>query len=272
MEIFSSYSGSDFLAFYAVMLATCVAAGIWLPAVLRPSGRKGRVEDLEETAVLSGGAERHVTAVLSQLFAQGALDSGANHELRVVRTQVQGGDAERAVLNKVGGFKLSEAKSSLKGHADAVERRLIRRGLMMDADERTRLRIIAVAPYLALFGIGLYRQQAGDALGEPTGFLIGLLCLTFVFALIRLVKMNPRTVAGNAVIRDLENQASRMKRAPQASEAGYAVALFGTGVLVGTPWEPVHAMRQAGSGDSGTGGDSDGGGGGCGGGCGGCGG
>ena len=64
-----------------------------------------------------------------------------------------------------------------------------------------------------------------------------------------------------------------MKRAPQASEAGYAVAIFGTGVLVGTPWEPLHAIQRSG-GDTGTGGGGDGGGcgSGCGGGCGGCGG
>jgi uncharacterized membrane protein YgcG len=58
-----------------------------------------------------------------------------------------------------------------------------------------------------------------------------------------------------------------------ADEAAMAVALFGTAVLVGTPWQPVHAMRQQqGSGDAGGSGGSDSGGGDGGGGCGGCGG
>jgi hypothetical protein len=49
-----------------------------------------------------------------------------------------------------------------------------------------------------------------------------------------------------------------------------AVALFGTGVLVGTPWEPVHALKQKDGDGGGADGSSDGGSG-CGG-CGGCGG
>ena len=98
--------------------------------------------------------------------------------------------------------------------------------------------------------------------------------VTAIFAAIRHSNTNPRTVAGTLLMREIEEQGSRMKRAPQAQEVGYAVAIFGTSILVGTPWEPVHAARQTASGDagsSGDGGDSDGGGG-CGGGCGGCGG
>lgn len=273
MDIFTSYTGPDFLLFYAVMLATCVGLGLWIPAWLRPEGRKGAVEDMEEVAVLVGGADQHAVAVLSDLFAQGTLTEIRKGELAVARTGLNVGDAGRAVLAKVGAFKLSEVKTTLKTHAERVEARLVRRGLMIAPGERWQLRWLSVLPYIALFVIGLYRQQAGDALGEPTGFLIGLLVLTVFFALFRMAKMNVRTRAGNLLVRELEDQGSALRRAPQASEAGYAVAIFGTGVLVGTPWEPVHAMRQTGSGDAGSsGGDGDGDGGGCGGGCGGCGG
>lgn len=274
MEIFASWTGPDFLAFYAVMLATCVFLGLWIPANLREPGRRGSVEDMEEVAVLSGGQERHAAAILADLFTRGVLTEGDKGKLRVARTGIEAGEAERAVLVKVGDFKLSEAKDSLDTHARRVEARLIRRGLMMDAGERRKLALLSILPYLALLVIGLYRQQAGSAAGEPTGFLVGLMIVTAIFAAIRYSNTNPRTVAGNLLMREIEDQGSRMKRAPQAKEAGYAVAIFGTGVLVGTPWEPVHAARQAGSGDSGSsddGGDSDGGGG-CGGGCGGCGG
>ena len=123
--------------------------------------------------------------------------------------------------------------------------------------------------FIVLFAIGLYRQRAGEALGEPTGILVALLVVTLVLALWRGFTGNPRTIAGNEIVRTLEQNGSRLKRAPQANEAGYAVAIFGTGVLVGTPWEPVHAARQAGAGGDGgayAGGDGDGGDGGCGGG------
>jgi hypothetical protein len=93
---------------------------------------------------------------------------------------------------------------------------------------------------------------------------------------IRFAKFDGRTVAGITAVMQMREKSSRLRRAPQAGEAGIAVALFGTGILVGTPWEPVHAMRQQGSGDgSGGGGGSDSssdGGGDGGGGCGGCGG
>ncbi|MEO1221651.1 MAG: TIGR04222 domain-containing membrane protein [Pseudomonadota bacterium] len=276
MEFFSSYSGSDFLIFYGVMLATCIAAGLWIPANLRPQGKRSEVEDMEEVAVLTGGADRLSVAVLSSLFAKGALASGEKRKLRVASSNGAEGDAERAVLAKVGDFSPSEAQKSIAAQAQRVEARLIRRGLLMDSSERMRLRLLSTLPYALLFLIGLYRQQAGEALGEPTGILVMLLIATFVFGLIRFATGTKRTIAGQEVVKTMEDNGSRLKRAPQANEAGFAVALFGTAVLVGTPWEPVHAARQAGSGgDAGHGGDSDsgdGGGGGCGGGCGGCGG
>lgn len=266
MEFFSSYSGSDFLVFYLLMLLTCVAAGIWIPANLRPEGKRGEVKSLDEIAVLSGGADRLSVAVLSLLFAKGLLREGAKGKLNVRRRDEAQNEAERAVLAKVGDFSPAEAKKSINAEAQRVEAELVRRGLLMDSSERLKLRFLSTLPYALLFLIGIYRQQAGEAQGEPTGFLVALLVVTFVFGLIRFFTGTKRTVAGQAVMRKLEEESSRLKRAPQANEAGFAVALFGTGVLVGTPWEPVHAARQAGTGgDGGYGGDGGDGGSGCGG-------
>ncbi|KEO91686.1 hypothetical protein EH31_03165 [Erythrobacter longus] len=279
MEIFSSYSGAGFLGFYALMLATCVAAGFWIPANLRPLGKRSEVEDLEEVAVLNGGADRLNLAVLSSLFAKGALTSGNSKKLFSTDKDQAESEAERAVLSKVGGFSLADAKRTLLEQAAQVEQRLIQRGLMMSEQERLRLKIFSTLPFAVLFVIGLYRQQAGAALGEPTGILIALLIVTFVLGLIRFFTGTKRTIAGQEVVMELEESKSRLRRAPQANEAGFAVALFGTGVLVGTPWEAVHAARAASAGGGAGGvyggddGGSDGGGGGCGGGgCGGCGG
>lgn len=275
MEIFGSYTGSDFLVFYLVMLVTCVVAGVWIQATLRPEGRYGDVDDLEEIAVLNGGADRLNVAVLSSLFAKKGLTSGGSKKLFVANRDAADSEAERAVAAKVGGFSLAEARKSLNVQAERVEARLIGRGLLMDTGERTRLRFLSALPYAVLFVIGIYRQQAGEALGEPTGLLIVLLIVTFVFGLIRFFTGTKRTIAGQKVLKKLEEESSRLKRAPQANEAGFAVALSGTGVLVGTPWEAVHAARAAASGGSGAGsgcGNDGGGASGCGGGCGGCGG
>lgn len=272
MEIFGSYTGSDFLVFYAIMLGTAILAGVWIPANLRPAGRKGRAETMEEAALLAGGSDRHTLAVLAELHAEGALAASEKARLRVVRDRPGSGPAHRAVLAKVGDFTLNEAHRSLRGPAGTIAARLKRRGLFMSDAQALQLRLLSILPYALLFAIGLYRQQAGAALGEPTGLLILLLIVTAVCALLRFFRFSPRTLEGNRALRALEQRSERLRRAPNASEAGFAVGLFGTAVLVGTPWESVHAMRQAANGgDSGAGSDSDGGSG-CGGGCGGCGG
>ncbi len=271
MEIFSSYTGSDFLFFYAVMLVTCVFAGLWIPANLRDPGERGEVTKPEEMAVLAGGQSRHLQAVVVDLMARGALAEGTKGKLRVERPEVDTGSAGRALLRRQGEFDLRQVAGTSRADATDIERKLIQRGLLMDVGNRMRLRGLSVLPYIALLGLGFYRLQAGEALGEPTGFLAVLLALTALFAAIRVIKTNPRTMGGNETLRDAETRAARMRSAPTANEAGYAVAIFGTGVLVGTPWESVHAMRQGGSGGDGSSSDGDGGGG-CGGGCGGCGG
>ena len=275
MEIFGTYTGPDFLALYGILLTTCVIAGLWIPANLRPEGRRAGIEDMEEVAILAGGFERHAMAVSSDLMARDALTPGSKKRLRVSNAAVDTGLAGRAVLNEIGDLKLSHLKLATLFEGKKIEADLQRRGLLMDEGDQWKLRWLSVSPYLALIALGLYRFFAGRAEGEATGFLLVMLIVTAVFAVVRFARLNKRTKAGNEVLRDLEQKASRLRRAPVANEAGFAVALFGTAVLVGTPWEQVHAMRNAGAGggDGGVGGDDGGdGGGGCGGGCGGCGG
>jgi uncharacterized protein (TIGR04222 family) len=167
----------------------------------------------------------------------------------------------------------AEAKKAIAVHSERTSGRLQRTGLLLRSEEYSRLRWLSVAPFAALLMLGLYRERAGSALGEPTGFLVILMVLTLAFAIIRFTWFDPRTQAGIAAVRELRSKNGRLPRAPRAEEAAMAVALFGTGVLVGTPWEPVHAMRKQ-DGDGGSSGDSGSsdGGSGCGGGCGGCGG
>jgi uncharacterized protein (TIGR04222 family) len=272
MQLFETWTGADFLAFYAVMLATCAGLGLWLPAILRPPGRGGRVEDPEELALLSGGAQRHALAVLADLYVQGAIDKATGAKVAVTRQDVSASAAGSAVLRKVGAFSLSEAVRSLRDHAQAIEARLIRRGLLLEPGEKRRLGLIAIAPYGALFLLGFYRERAGSALGEPTGFLIVLMTVTALAAAIRFATIHPRTQGGEEVLKDWRRRSSRLKRAPQGGEVSLAVGPFGTAILAGTPYAHVHAMRQSASGsDSGSDSGGDGGGG-CGGGCGGCGG
>lgn len=276
MQLFSSWTGSDFLLFYIILLGISALAAWWIPANLRDPGRRGGALEVEDVAVLAGGPERHADSVLTDLYAQGALVEADSGRLMPLPVTFSVSAAGKAVLAQGEPFKPSEARALLAVHADRIAARLRREGLLLRPEESARLRWLSIAPFALLFLIGLYRQRAGSAIGEPTGFLMILLGLTVAFALIRFAKTDPRTQAGIAAVRDSHAKASRLKRAPQPGEAALAVALFGTAVLVGTPWEPVHAARQHGDGGSGSSDSSDSGGdggGGCGGGgCGGCGG
>jgi len=271
MEIgFSSYDGADFLWFYSALIAACVVAGLWIPAFLRPDGKLAGVEDSELLAYLAGGQPRFVESVVASLFGRRDLRVEKKKIIKSVNARGQT-QAEQALLSGVGDLSWSAAKRTLDRHADAADRELVTRGLLMPPDERWSFRLIPVLPYFFLLLLGAFRWQAGTALGEPVGYLTMMMMLVAVFAFVRIVRFNPRTRAGDDVLDQAQESAQRLRSATTPGEAGLAVGLFGTAVLVGTPFAPLHAMRQQSSGDAG-GSDGGCGGGGCGGGCGGCGG
>jgi len=276
MELFSSWTGSDFLLFYSVLLAFALAGAWWMTALLREPGRRGSLDDSESIALLAGGQSRLADSVLAELYVQGALAEGEKGKLLFAGSNAPVSEAGRMLQAAGEPLSLADARQALGTHADRIAARLQRAGLLMRDSDFTRLRWLSVTPFAALLLLGLYRQRAGDALGEPTGFLVILMIVTAILAAVRFFTVDPRTTAGIEAVRDLRARKDRYARAPEPDEAAMAVALFGTGVLVGTPWEPVHAMRRqegdAGSSGGDSGGDGDGGSGCGGGGCGGCGG
>ncbi|WP_379921125.1 TIGR04222 domain-containing membrane protein [Erythrobacter sp. R86502] len=272
MQLFSSWTGGDFLLFYIMLLALSVAAAWWLPAFLREPGRRGESDDIESIALLAGGRQRMTDSLLADLYVRGGLAPLDAGKLVVAEPNLSASPAGQALLSIASPLTLPDARRAIQAHSDRVAARLRRAGLLLRPEEHARIRWISVAPLAALFFVGVYRQRAGSALGEPTGFLVILLAMTAVLAVIRFVVTDPRTAAGVAAVKDLRARSQRFSRAPRSDEVAMAVALFGTGVLVGTPWEPVHAMRQPGNDGGGADGDSGGGSGCGGGGCGGCGG
>jgi uncharacterized membrane protein YgcG len=108
------------------------------------------------------------------------------------------------------------------------------------------------------------------------GFLTALLIVTAFVALIRFAKLDAATRSGRRALGEVRREAARLRSAPVRDEAGMAVALFGTTVLVGSALSDFHDLRMKGASsgeDGGSSGGDSGGDGGCGGGgCGGCGG
>ncbi|WP_338244403.1 TIGR04222 domain-containing membrane protein [Aurantiacibacter hainanensis] len=273
MEIgFSSYSGGDFLWFFGFLIAAAVVAGFWIPGALRPEGRLSQVNDAEKLAYLAGGRTRFGESVLANLFARGDLRTRKKTIIKSTHPQPET-EAERAVLRVPGDFRWSDARKALDAHARDIDRDLAARGLLIAPDERLKFRLLPVLPYAVLLVIGTFRLQAGAAQGEPVGYLTLMLIAVTVLGFVRLAKFNPRTQAGDEALAEAQDHSSRLRSAPTRAETGMAVGLFGTAVLVGTPFESLHAMRQQGGGGyADGGGDGDGGGGCGGGGCGGCGG
>lgn len=255
MELFSSWTGSDFLLFYTVLLALGAVAAWWIPAHLRGSGRSADALDSEDIAVLVGGSERFADSLLADLYVRGGLREAGRGKLAVIQPGLLASPAGKALLAHDAPISLKEARDLLAVHADRVAARLRRGGLLLRPDELNRLRWLSIAPLAALLLLGLYRERAGAALGEPTGYLVILMVVTLALAIWRFFASDPRTRAGLAAIAEERARAARAARAPQPDEVALAVALFGTGVLVGTPWEPLHALRQH-SGSVESGGDS----------------
>ncbi|HSF12877.1 MAG TPA: TIGR04222 domain-containing membrane protein [Erythrobacter sp.] len=274
MQLFSSWTGSDFLLFYTALLGFSAVAAWWIPAQLRAPGRLGESPDAEDVALLAGGHKAHTDSVIADLFARGGISDVNDRKMQVVQASLPASPAGRALLAASQPFTRSEADSILAIHANRIAARLRREGLMLHPEDLGRLRWLSITPFVALFLLGLYRQRAGAAEGEATGFLVILMVLTIGLTVFRFARFDERTTAGVSAIARLKTRHARLARAPLSEEVGMAVALFGTGVLVGTPWEPVHALKLKDGSDGGGGGsgDSDGGGDGGGGGCGGCGG
>lgn len=273
MELFGSYTGWDFLLFYAGLMVAAAVASLWIPGWLRAEGRFSGALDSEETALLAGGRKRLAQMALADLYAAGALTHGGPGKLAVALHDVQTHVTGKQILRGGGIFDLSEALKRVADRADDLESSLVTRGLLLDKGARLTLKFLSVLPFLVLLALGWYRKQAGEALGEPTGFLVGLLLVTVILVFVRFATLSPLTRAGEDVLERQRARNERLRSAPTGGEAGLAVALFGTGVLVGTPFEAVHALRPQSSGDAGGSGDSGCGSSGCGGGgCGGCGG
>ena len=78
IEGFSTYSGSDFLLFYALLVVAAIVAGVWVPTLLRADGAERSVQDRYEAAFLAGGGKRVAETALAQLLAEDALHHPAN--------------------------------------------------------------------------------------------------------------------------------------------------------------------------------------------------
>ncbi|RKN34480.1 TIGR04222 domain-containing membrane protein [Micromonospora musae] len=291
-------SGPTFLRFYLAAAAVLVAVAVLHRIRLRTVGREGGRNPLDpqQAAYLNGGDTLTVHAALAGLRAVGAIDVGANHQLKATGPLPAGATPlDRAVHHAAG----QRARVRELRRDQWVDRALTdlragleQRGLLLSSARRTTARRASFALF-ALIAIGVVRTFVGLSDSRPVGYLfLSLLPLFVVFLFLSRVPRVSR--AGRQALRDLRRQHAHLAPSSAPAYATYGavgaatgVALFGAASL----WaldpgfaEGAEIPRQAISdggvgasgGDSGSGGDggscgggSCGGGGGCGGGCGG---
>lgn len=263
-------TGGPFLQLYGTLFAIAIVAGFLIPRWLRIEGRRSGLNRTDDIAYLAGGPVRFMDAVVTRLLAARAMAMAGGKIFFVERRDFDASAAERSVLTLPAPIRWPEIEKTLKPYGEPVENRLISSGLLIDRRETLQLRFWQTLPYLLLLPFGTIKWMVGDARGKPVGYLTAFLVVTLIFAIIRWFAVDRRTRAGVEVLNEAKARSERLKRAPTSNEADMAVALFGTAVLVGSGWSEFHTLRNAGSGDGGSGGSADGG---CGGGgCGGCGG
>lgn len=284
--------GPQFLLLYPCLLAGAVAMTVMLRWVSRSPSEGPDLEILNldpyEVAYLMGGEDSAVDTALASLVQRGAVT--VNPAARTIHAEstmtLPRGlhPLERAVapdpVAKEFGRTIATARQAAKPALEAIRIRLNMLGLLMNHEPVWGAPLLRTLPILAVLLLGLAKIQVGLSRDKPITFLIGL-CLVTMLIEIGFVFVRPHQSRwGDHVLKRLRRQnaalqltGSRRAADLMGHDLAMAVALFGTGILVGGPLNDLRAALapppSVGGGDA-YGGDCGGGGGGSG--CGGCGG
>lgn len=237
-------SGQGFITVYLVLLLGALAMGWVLPVWLRPDGRVQNLQNPFELACLAGGATRYAETLVVGLMQAGHLrlrEEGGFEPLHPVAGQ---SGAEVIVLGLPAGTDWATLVSSLWSAASWVELRLIARGLWVSRAEWWQIRGWASLPYLLVLLFGSIRWEVGLLHRQPVPLLGWLLWLTLLAGLLRFATIDRKTRAGTAVLAQARAQADPLRQDRRLEQAPMAVALFGTAVLAGTPYEVLDRLRS----------------------------
>ncbi len=288
---------TDFLVTLGLSLVAAVCVGRVIRSTMRTPNATPEDEDLqlnwEQTAYLGGGAGRLTTAAVARLVGRG-LARLSDDGKTLTATGHAPDDTSRVERAVLGSLPVSNEVTALKPVQDAVDaafakeaERLDAKGVTISAARKLGIGFASLIPLaIVLVGLALPRLMMGLAEDKPVLFLIGVAViggfLGLAFTLAGSLRLSNR---GRAILAQQKQRHAALKTGTQwenNSDAGMAVALFGTAVLAGTAiaplqtWYPRQTGEASSSGCGGGGcgsgcggGGGDGGGSGCGGGCGG---
>ncbi|HEY1190064.1 MAG TPA: TIGR04222 domain-containing membrane protein [Gemmata sp.] len=285
---------ADILLPFGLAIVSAVCGGRVIRSVLRTPNATPADDTVqlswEQTAYLGGGTGRLATAAVARLVGRG-LAQVADDGKRLVAVGPVPDDTSRVERAVLGALPVSNDLTALEPVERAVEiafakevERLEREEIALPALRKIRIWLASLIP-LALVYLCLALPQflfAAQA-NRPTQYLTIMSIVGGVFGLIALSSGSFRlSNRGKVLLAKQKDRHAALKTGAQwhnNGDAGMAVALFGTAVLVGTPiaplqaWYPRQTSEASSSGCStgcgsgcGGGSGSDGGGGGCGGG------
>jgi uncharacterized protein (TIGR04222 family) len=241
------FTADEFLFLYAFLLILAIVLSRWIASRVRTKGKRRKVTDPDELAILANGRKRFGEASLIRLITTGIINTGDDGRFVAVQPDLAIAPAHVAVVNATPSpWKVLLAVA--KPYGDDATQRLVSNGLMMDTQALDRLKRLQALPFAALLLFGGLRFIVGIVRDRPTGFLFILLLITLVMAAFRHLKADQRTRTGIKAVRAAKVANRRLKRAPTVDELPQAVALFGTAVLAGSSFEYVHRLRTDGDG------------------------
>jgi uncharacterized protein (TIGR04222 family) len=242
------FTADEFLFLYAVLLILALVLSRWIANLSRPKGKRRKVTDPDEQAILANGRKRFGEAALTRLITTGVINNGdVDGSFMAIQPDRAVTPADIAVVNAIPA-SWKALLDVAKPYGDDAVQRLVSNGLMMEAQALDRLKRLQALPFAALLLFGGLRFIVGIARGRPVGFLFILLLTTIVMAAFRHLKADQRTRTGIKAVRAAKVANRRLKRAPTVDELPQAVALFGTAVLAGSSFEYVHRLRTDGDG------------------------
>jgi uncharacterized protein (TIGR04222 family) len=285
----------QFLMVMVFALISAVCVGRVMRSVLRKPDPlpedDARELTWEETAFLAGGAGRLATATIARLVGRGLaeVDTDTKRLVAIGPTPDDVSGAERAVLRMM---PVANDVTALKPVQDAVEAtfaarsiRMQEEGLLLSETDKARIWLLSLIPLaLVLLCLSAPRLVMGVIGNHPVGYLVGISLVGGLvgagFTVAGTLRLSNRGQALLAKQKERHDALRAGTKWESGSDAGMAVALFGTAVLAGTTVAALQTWYPRQTGDASSGGcggggcgsgcgGGDGGGGGCGGGCGG---
>ena len=273
------WSGADFLRLFLLLFFASVVLSQLLRRMLRASAQaqKGSLLSASkfsplEYAYLAGGPTRFVDAAVADLLARELVrwepkkglvvsgsPSGLSGELRAVF---------EAIRREPQPLRL---RARLREAMRPLRERLERHGLIFDTAAAWRIQLGSLLFPGAVLLLGIAKIAVGISRDRPVLYLVLLCLLLAVYVIALLLRWPQATQRVDALLKQARRQHSTTLRAPSPQNLGLAVALLGTGAMVGTAYAGYHRDRvsssdgSSSSSDSGGGGSDGGGGSGCGG-------